>query len=170
MMLATIAVMFACFCAAVIWLLLRLQRSFDARNSVELRYRNVAAQLREAIVLLDGTSLEIIEANEAVLRALQCTRETIDRYRAQDKDIFPELTAEVLTQALSNRTEPVIHESRVLREDGSWVDAEINVACLDIQGRTMLTLVAHDISHRKVAEDRERETAASSPDSPSMTH
>ena len=156
MMLATIAAMFVCFGAAVIWLLLRLQRSFAAKESVELRYRNIAAQLREAIVLLDGTSLEMIEANEAALRALQCTRETVGRYRV--RDIFPDLSTAALTAALANRTERSIHESRLLRADGSWVDAEINVACLEIEGRTMLTLVAHDISHRKAAEDRERDT------------
>jgi diguanylate cyclase (GGDEF)-like protein/PAS domain S-box-containing protein len=156
LMLATITAMFLCFGAAVIWLLLRLQRSFVARDSVELRYRNIAAQLREAIVLLDGVSFEIIEANEAALSALQCTRETVDRYRVQD--IFPELTTAVLTQAMSNRTERTIHESRLLRADGSWVDAEITVGCTDIEGRAMLTLVAHDISHRKAAENRERDT------------
>ena len=156
MILATIGAMFVFFGAAVIWLLLRLQRSFAAKESVELRYRNIAAQLREAILLLDGTSLEMIEANEAALRALQCTRETLDRYRVQD--ILPDLSTEVFTTALSNRAERSIHESRLLRADGSWVDAEINVACLDIEGRTMLTLVAHDISHRKAAVDRERDT------------
>ena len=108
----------------------------------------------KAIVLIDGASLEIIEANEAALQALQCTRETVDRFRVQD--IFPELSAEMLTSVVEERAERSIQESRVLRVDGSWVDAEITVTCLDIQGRTMLTLVAHDISHRKAAEDRER--------------
>ncbi len=156
MMLGIIAGMFVFFGAAVIWLLLRLQRSFAARQSVELRYRNIAAQLREAIVLLDGNSLEIIEANEAVLRALRCTRKTVDRHRVQD--IFPDLSTEVLTGALRNRSERSIHESRLRGADGRWVDAEINVACLEIEGRTMLTLVAHDISHRRAAADHERDS------------
>ncbi len=156
MMLATILAMFVAFGAAVLWLTLRLQRSFAAQDSVEQRYRNIAAQLREAILLLDGETLEIIEANQAALQALQCTRETVDRYRVQD--IFPQLTAQVLTEALSQRRERWVHESRVVNANGGWVDAEITMTCLEIQGHTVLTLVAHDISHRKVAEQRERET------------
>ncbi|HTY95359.1 MAG TPA: EAL domain-containing protein [Steroidobacteraceae bacterium] len=155
-MLATILVMFVGFGAAVVWLIRRLQRSFAAQDSVELRYRNIAAQLREAIVQIDGATLEIIEANEAALQALRCTRESVDRYRVQD--IFPELTPRLLTSALGRRADRSVYESRVLRADGSWVDAEINVTCLEVQGRPVLTLVAHDISHRKAAEERERET------------
>jgi diguanylate cyclase (GGDEF)-like protein/PAS domain S-box-containing protein len=154
-MLGNIVAMFLGFGALVIWLVLRLRRSFAAQDSVEQRYRNIAAQLREAILLVDGTSFEIIEANETALKALQCTRETVDRYRVQD--IFPELSAQALTAILSERAERSIHESRVLRADGSWVDAEITATCLDVQGSTILTLVAHDISHRKAAEDRERD-------------
>jgi diguanylate cyclase (GGDEF)-like protein/PAS domain S-box-containing protein len=156
LMLATILAMFIAFGAAVLWLTLRLRRSFAAQDSVEQRYRNIASQLREAILLLDGDTLEIIEANEAALLALHCTRDTVDRFRVQD--IFPELTPQLLTSALSQRRDRAVHESRVVKAEGGWVDAEITVACLDIQGRTLLTLVAHDISHRKVAERHERET------------
>jgi diguanylate cyclase (GGDEF)-like protein/PAS domain S-box-containing protein len=156
MMLATIVAMFIAFGAAVLWLSLRLMRSFAAQDSVELRYRNIAAQLREPIVLLDGATLEIIEANDAALRALHCTRETVDRHRIQD--IFPELSPQLLSDALRQRSERSVHESRAANAGGGWVEAEINITCLEIKGHTVLILVAHDISHRKVAEQRERET------------
>jgi diguanylate cyclase (GGDEF)-like protein/PAS domain S-box-containing protein len=156
MMLATIVAMFVAFGAAVLWLTLRLKRSFIDQDAVELRYRNIGAQLREAIVLLDGETLAIIEANEAAMRALHCTRQTVDRFRVQD--IFPELTPQILSDALLPRTERSVHVSRTAQADGGWVEAEINITCLEIQGRRILTLVAHDISHRKVAEQRERET------------
>jgi diguanylate cyclase (GGDEF)-like protein/PAS domain S-box-containing protein len=156
MMLAAIVAMFIAFSAAVIWLILRLHRSFVTQDSVEQRYRNVAAQLPEAIVLLDGSTLEIIEANETALRALKCTRERVDRYRVQD--IFPDLTAEILTAARGTRGERAIHQSRVRSADQGWADAEVAVSCLEIQGQTVLTLVAHDISHRKATQERERES------------
>jgi diguanylate cyclase (GGDEF)-like protein/PAS domain S-box-containing protein len=156
LMLATIVAMFIVFSGLVIWLVMRLRRSFATQDSVEQRYRNIAAQLREAILLVDGSSLEIIEANATALRAMHCTRQTVDRYRVQD--LFPELSAQLLNTILSERAERSIHESRVLSANGSWVDAEITATCLDVQGRTILILVAHDISHRKAAEDRERET------------
>jgi diguanylate cyclase (GGDEF)-like protein len=156
MMLAAIIAMFVAFGAAVIWLILRLHRSFVAQTSVEQRYRNVAAQLPQAIVLLDGGTLEIIEANETALRALKCTRERVDRYRVQD--IFPDLTTEILTAALSTPGQRAIHQSRVRSDDERWSDAEVAVSCLDIQGQIVLTLVAHDISHRKAAQEHERES------------
>ena len=155
MMLATIVAMFIAFGAAVLWLTLRLKRSLVDQDAVELRYRNIAAQLHEAIVLLDGSTLEIIEANEAALLALGCTRETIDRFRVQD--LFPELTVQMLSDALTRRTERSVHESRAAQAGGGWVDAEVNITCLEIQGHQILTLVGHDISHRKVAEQRERD-------------
>ncbi len=154
-MLVTIVAMFAAFGAAVFWLTLRLKRSFIEQDAVELRYRNIGAQLREAVVLLDGDTLAIIEANEAAMRALHCTRQTVDRFRVQD--LFPELTPQMLSDALSHPTERAVHVSRAAQADGSWVDAEINITCLQIQGHRILTLVGHDISHRKVAEQRERE-------------
>jgi diguanylate cyclase (GGDEF)-like protein/PAS domain S-box-containing protein len=156
MMLAAIVAMFIAFSAAMIWLILRLHRSFAAQDSVEQRYRNIAAQLPEAIVLLNGSTLEIIEANETALRALSCTREAVDRYRVQD--IFPDLSPEILTAALTTRGERSIHQSRVRSANNGWTDAEVAASCLDIQGRTVLTLVAHDISHRKAAEERERDS------------
>ena len=93
LMLGVIVAMFVAFSVAVIWLILRLHRSFVAQTSVEQRYRNVAAQLPQAIVLLDGSTMEIIEANETALLALQCTHDRVNRYRAQD--IFPDLAAEL---------------------------------------------------------------------------
>jgi diguanylate cyclase (GGDEF)-like protein/PAS domain S-box-containing protein len=155
-MLATIIGMFVAFGLAVIWLVTRLQRSAANQKLVEQRYRNIAAQLPEAIVLIDGRTLEIIEANEVALQALNCTRETVDRYRVQD--IFPELTPEHLQEALGFHAKRTVHQSRVRRADGGWVDAELAITCLQIEGQPVLTLVAHDISHRKAAEERERET------------
>ena len=155
MILATNAVALFGFGAALIWMILRLQRSFAARAAVELRYQNIAGQLREPIVLLDE-HLEIIEANEAARKALHCTHQALDHFQVQD--LFPELTRKMLEAVLQEPTRRSVHESRVARAEGGWSDAEVNITCLQIQGRTIVTLVAHDISHRKAAETRERES------------
>ncbi|HTV77076.1 MAG TPA: EAL domain-containing protein [Steroidobacteraceae bacterium] len=155
MMLATIGVMFICFGGAVFWLIRRLQRSFAAQSSVELQYQNIAAQLRESILVLDGETLEIVEANDTVLKALHCRREAIDHYAV--RDVFPEITPDVLRTALAAPGDRVVQESRAFGADG-WTDAEVTISSLNLQGRSVLTLVGHDISHRKAAADRERET------------
>jgi diguanylate cyclase (GGDEF)-like protein/PAS domain S-box-containing protein len=150
-----IVVLFIAFGAAVIWLMMRLQRSFAARRSVETRYRNIAAQLRESIVLINAGSLDIVEANEAALRALGCERDMLRSRTVQD--IFPQITPAILAAATENKADRTIHASRERRAGGSWVDCEVTITPLDIHGRTLLILVAHDITHRKEAEDRERQ-------------
>ena len=156
MMVAGIVAMFIAFGAAVIWLVRRLQRSFADQHSIEIRYRNIAAQLREAIVLVDGNSLALLEANDAARKALGCTRETLQTQTVQK--LFPEITPAVLAQVVADKADGSIHNSRQRRDAEGWIDAEVNITCLDIQGRTILTLVSHDVSHRKAAEERERDS------------
>jgi diguanylate cyclase (GGDEF)-like protein/PAS domain S-box-containing protein len=150
-----IIVLFSGFGAAVIGLMMRLQRSFAARQSVETRYRNIAAQLREAIIVVDGASQEIVEANRAALRALGCEQDTLRTRTVQD--IFPELTPVILAGCGKVESDRTVHFSRERRDGGGWVDAEVTITPLAMHGRTMLTLVGHDISHRKEAEERERQ-------------
>jgi diguanylate cyclase (GGDEF)-like protein/PAS domain S-box-containing protein len=155
LMLTGIVILFAAFGVAVIGLMMRLQRSFAARQSVETRYRNIAAQLREAILVIDGSGLEIVEANEAALRALGCERDALRTRTVQD--IFPEVTPLILTNCCKDGADRTIQLSRERRDGGGWVDAEVTITPLAIHGRTLLTLVGHDISHRKEAEERERQ-------------
>jgi len=155
LMLTGIVSLFALFGVAMIGLVMRLQRSFAARQSVEMRYRNIAAQLREAILIIDGTTLEIFEANDAALRALGCEREALRTRTIQD--IFPEVTPAVLSNCGKAESDRIIQLSRARREGGGWVDAEVTITPLTIHGRTMLTLVGHDISHRKEAQEQERQ-------------
>src|SRR5262249_42075154 len=122
---------------------------------VEMRYRNIAAQLREAILLVDGATLEIFEANDAALRALGCERGAL-RTRTVE-DIFPEVTRTVLDNCGKSESDRVIQLSRGRGEGGGWVDADVTISPLTIHGRTMLTLVGPDISHRKEAQERERQ-------------
>jgi diguanylate cyclase (GGDEF)-like protein/PAS domain S-box-containing protein len=154
LMLAGIVVLFVTFGVAIIGLMMRLQRSFAARQSVEMRYRNIAAQLREAILVIDGSTLEIVEVNEAALRALGCERDALHTRTVQD--IFPEVTRLVLDNCGKSESDRIIQLSRERRQGGGWVDAEVTITPLTIHGRTMLTLVGHDISHRKEAEEQER--------------
>ena len=155
MMLTGIVALFVAFGAAVIGLVMRLQRSFAARQSVETRYRNIAAQLREAILVVDGSTLEIVEANEAALRALGCERNALGTRTVQD--IFPEVTPALLAACGQSESDHTIQLSRERRDRGGWVDAEVTITPLAIHRRAMLTLVGHDISHRKEAAERERQ-------------
>jgi diguanylate cyclase (GGDEF)-like protein/PAS domain S-box-containing protein len=151
-LLGSLALLFVVFGAAVVWLLLRLQRSFEARQSAEARHRYIGAQLHETIVLLDAESHEIVEVNEHTRAALGWTHEELPRHRVQD--IFPDITAEAIDQAIRSGVRTVV-TSRAASGVGQS-DTEVAITAMELQGRPLITLVGHDISHRREAEERER--------------
>jgi diguanylate cyclase (GGDEF)-like protein/PAS domain S-box-containing protein len=153
-MVSGIAALFVSLGAAVTILMLRLRRSFAARHSLETRYRNIGAQLPEAIVLIDASSFTIVEANDAAIRALGCDRKHLHARAVQD--IFPDVTMAVLSEAAAAQQARTICPSRARREDGGWADTEVAITSMDVDAQRLLTLVAHDISHRREAEKRER--------------
>ncbi len=154
LMLAGVVALFIAFGAAVLWLVLTLQRSFAARHSMEMRYKNVAAQLRDAIVLVDAKTRELVEANDAALSALDCQRDALHTQTVQD--LFPGISQSVLDEAAARVSDRSMVESRVRRKDGGWLDVEVTITSFDIEGRQLLTLMGHDVSHRKAAEEAER--------------
>lgn len=153
LMLTGVVAMFIAFGAAVLWLMITLLRSFAARHSMEARYKNIAAQLREPIVLVDAVSFEIIEANDAARRALGCERDMLHTRGVQD--LFPDITPALLSGPTVRDRDRAIVESRARCGAGRWVDAEVTIASLEIHGRRLLTLMGYDVGHRKEAERRE---------------
>jgi diguanylate cyclase (GGDEF)-like protein/PAS domain S-box-containing protein len=151
-LLGTLATLIIAFVAAVAWLLLRLQRSFEAQQSAEARHHYISAQLHESIVLLDAESHEIIEVNERVRAALGWTLEELPRHRVQE--IFPDIKSDALDQAVRSGVRCVL-TSRGFSGAGQN-DTEVAVTAMELLGRPMITLVGHDISHRREAEERER--------------
>ena len=152
-LLGSFGVLFIAFGTAVVWLLLRLQRSSAAQHAGETRHRYIGAQLHEAIVLVDAKTYEIVEANETVLRALRCSLEQLSNRSVQD--IFPDITAAALAQTFRDGGRKVL-ESRSYGKSGGKLDTEVAITSMTLLGRQLLTLVGHDISHRREAEERER--------------
>ena len=153
-MLGSIGALLILFGAAVMSLVVRLQRSFAAGDAVRTRYRTIGAQLQESIVLIDAKTFDVIEVNEAVMRALDIRRKDVRGLRVQD--IFPDISETMLRGAASRSAGRAIHESRALRRGGQPLETEVAISSMDIQGQRLLTLVGHDISHRRAAEERER--------------
>lgn len=142
------------FGTALLLLFMRLHRSLRAHQSVESRYRSVAAQLGESIVMVDAITHRIVDSNEAVLGQLKYTRAEICTRTA--RDIFPDLELAVLKQAANPDAGRVICMSRMRRSDGTFSDSEISITYLVEHGQNLLCLVGHDVSHRKAAEDQAR--------------
>jgi diguanylate cyclase (GGDEF)-like protein/PAS domain S-box-containing protein len=154
-MLGAIFLLLLGFGAAVTTLVIRLQRSFASRQAAQARYEGISDQLREAIVLIDAQSHQIVNANGTALRALGCTREDVHTRNVQQ--LLPEITAAVLNEAAPGEADRQLHKVRMHRWNGAWIDSEVSITAMSDDGHRLLILVAHDISHRKEALAQERE-------------
>jgi diguanylate cyclase (GGDEF)-like protein/PAS domain S-box-containing protein len=153
-LLGSIVALVLIFGGVVVLLVLRLHRSYAAHQSVETRYRNIAAQLGESILVTDAISFRIVDANDAVLGALAYSRAEL--YTRTALDIYPDLDATVLAEAGVNESGRLICTSRMRRNDGTFGECEISITHLIENGRKLLCLVGHDVSHRKAAEEQQK--------------
>jgi diguanylate cyclase (GGDEF)-like protein/PAS domain S-box-containing protein len=132
----------------------RLQRSYVRHNMAEARYRNVAAQLGDSILMVDAVTHRVIDANDAVLNQLQYSREDITARVV--RDIYPDLENASLQQVANGENKRSICLSRIKHANGSFSDSEVSITTLDDGAQQLLCLVGHDISHRKAAEEQQR--------------
>jgi diguanylate cyclase (GGDEF)-like protein len=140
------------FGGAAAWLLWRLQRSHATHRAFEMSYRSIAAQLQEAIVLVDAETLQVIDATDVALRAVPCNRREMSRLTA--KDIFPDMGSSATLAAAGSDSRREVCMSRL----GSGSDSEqteVTITAVEIQGRRLLTLIGRDVSHRRQAAERE---------------
>lgn len=134
------------------WLLLRLHRTQLSRARDGARYRKVADQLTETILLVECPSLRVVEMNQAALHSMGYAETDIASLTALD--IFPDLTREALAQEPENGRR--VCRSRLRRKDGSEFDAEVTVSEFRDDSRDLLCLVGHDVSHRRAAEEQQK--------------
>jgi len=154
LMLGSIALLLIVGSCGVLWLALRLRRSFAATDAAEQRYASIAAQLHEAITLAEPGSGRIIEANEAVLRAMGCTLEQM-RTRTIF-ELYPDLTREALAQVAPDGSARLVLESRMRNSDDAVTDAEVAITLMTDAARQLWCLVGRDVSHRREAQLQQR--------------
>jgi diguanylate cyclase (GGDEF)-like protein/PAS domain S-box-containing protein len=153
-LLGSIVAITLAFGTALLALVLRLHRSYAAHQSIENRYRNIAAQVGESILLIDAYNCRVIDANDAVLSVLGVARDQlITRVAA---DIYPDLTPGIIESARAEGAGRVITTSRMRRADGSESQNEISITQLQDAGKELLCLVGHDISHRMANEEQQK--------------
>ncbi|HUN25284.1 MAG TPA: bifunctional diguanylate cyclase/phosphodiesterase [Steroidobacteraceae bacterium] len=152
---ATATVLAGALAVSLLWLIRRLRDSRRARHAAEKRFRLIGAQLSESILLVDVGADRIIDANQTALQALGCSYADLGRFGV--RDFFPDIDAQALERlALSSELSVLI--SRARRRDGSWTEAQIAANGINLHGRPLVAFVARDVSERKNAERRERES------------
>jgi len=142
------------FGTILLFMVVRLQRSYLRHSNAEARYRNVAAQLGDMILMVDAVTHRVVEINDAVLNQLKYPREEVLARTA--RDIYPDLETGSLQQVANGESERNICISRVRRANGTHFDCEVSVTSVKDGTQPLLCLVSHDISHRKAAEEQQR--------------
>jgi diguanylate cyclase (GGDEF)-like protein len=134
-------------------LLRKIRRSSAARREATQLYGAIAAQLNEAILLVDAESFQVVTANPALRGAVGARGRRLRLLGA--RDIFPDLATEQLQAAARDAAARTVCASR-MRSGTGFIDAEVSVSPIVANGQRMLCLVAHDVSHRRAAEEQQR--------------
>jgi diguanylate cyclase (GGDEF)-like protein/PAS domain S-box-containing protein len=142
----------AVFAGIVAGLLLYLVSIGEARTASERRYRAVITQAHETMLLVDAQTRRILEANPAATITLGfSTAELLELdidelFFACDGDVLKPVLAELHATASDDRI--LIVRSK----DKEFIDVEVTVSPLMIDGREVTSFVLRDVSARKRAE------------------
>jgi len=125
---------------------IRLQTTALDRYDVQQRYTNVVHSLDESVVIVDRKTLQIKEANAAVLRRLGCTEKELINCTLEE--VFNNLPMEDV-RALRHG---VVYESQMLARNGRVIDVEVTLSSVSSQNGDLVCLLGRDVTTRKRAE------------------
>jgi diguanylate cyclase (GGDEF)-like protein/PAS domain S-box-containing protein len=123
----------------------------------EERYRTVVSNTIDGIVLADGTTLQILDANPAFEMLVGRPLGELTKLRLTD--LLSEMSEEMLKAFASFVLggAPYRGEQKYLRRDGTAVDVEVNAHTIQYRGGPVLCAVARDITDRKREEQLEKD-------------
>ena len=128
------------------WVRLRMR---DRVHSSETRYRTIFENSPTGVFLTDADTGRFLHANAAYLAM---TGYSLAELRVRTlRDLVDAEPAQLETYAreLLQHGRLSIGEQRHRRSDGTWVDLEIGVTCIEQYDRTVFCTMAHDLSEQK---------------------
>ena len=129
------------------------------RQSEEL-YRTVLEQAAENIFLVDVETKRVLEANAALRRSLGYSPEEFKDMTLYDIVAHDRQSVDQNTQRIIEEGQRYLGERRYRRKDGSVVDVEVSASAIFNRGGEAMSIVAHDITERKQAEEERSRLAA----------
>jgi PAS domain S-box-containing protein len=121
----------------------------------EERYRLLFEMESDAILLVDVETLELRDANRAATELYGCSRDELLRMTATDISVEPAETASAIRGHGGTMRIPL---RRHRRKDGTVFPVEISSNLLELGGRKILLAAIRDITERKRAEEKLRES------------
>ena len=128
------------------------RQAVQALRDREELYRTIVSQAADGILLIDPATGALVEFNEAACSQLGYTQEEFAGMTLLD--LQPERSQGLLAQWLGHASTARAgsFEHRHRRKDGSIHDGWVSTSKVQVQGRTLITAVWHDITSRKRAE------------------
>src|SRR5215210_3296790 len=133
------------------------KRAEEELRQSEERYRAVVEQAAENIFLVDAETKRVLQANAALQRSLGYAPEELERMTLYDIVAHEKESVERNVERIL-AGEVFSGERRYRRKDGSLIDVEVSASMISYGGKETLCIVAHDVTERKQAEQRLRDT------------
>ena len=124
----------------------------------EERYRAVVEQTGDGIFLLDGATKSILEANIRFEKMLGYERGELHGMTLYDLVPHDREGARANVERVREQKSYHVGERSYRRKDGSLLETEVSASLIEHDNREILCCVARDITERKRAEERLRES------------
>jgi diguanylate cyclase (GGDEF)-like protein/PAS domain S-box-containing protein len=134
-----------------------LRMLIDSLPSEE-RYRAVVEQTADGIFLIDGTTKSILEANARFEELLGYGRGELHGMTLYDLVPHDREGARANVDRVLEQKSYHVGERSYRRKDGSLVDTEVSASLIEHDDKEILCCVARDMTERKRAEERLRES------------
>ncbi len=133
------------------------KRAEEALRESEALYRNLFENHAAVKLTIDPDTGSIIDANEAAVNYYGWSHEQLRQMKIQEiNTLSPEKIKEEMEKA---KTKKRIHfEFRHRRADGSVRDVEVFSSKIEVKGKDLLHSIIHDITERKLAEEKLQRT------------
>jgi PAS domain S-box-containing protein len=137
---------------------LQTQRHQEELRQSEERYRSVVEQAAENIFLVDAETKHVLESNAALQRSLGYSSEELERMTLYDVVAHDREDIDRNIGRTVAKGHNFIGDRQHRRKDGSLIDLEVSANVISYGGKEALCVVAHDVTERKRAEQKLRDT------------
>jgi len=131
------------------------KRAAERLRQSEERYRQLFDMESDAILLVDAESLDLLDANRAAAELYGYPREELLALTATDISVEPTDTRSSIHRHTGTLRIPLRYHRK---KDGTIFPVEISSNLLELDGRRMLLAAIRDITERKRAEEKLRES------------
>jgi diguanylate cyclase (GGDEF)-like protein/PAS domain S-box-containing protein len=147
------------FMAAIAMLLLQVERQKRRLASNEALYRSLFEKNASVKLIIDSTSGQIVEANQAACDFYGYSRSVLQRMNIADINCLPQVAVEMeATKAAKEVRSHFFFPHRLA--NGEIRQVEVYSGPLELNGRPLLYSIIHDVTERSQLELRLKESEA----------